>query len=164
MRKPLWRLFAPREKIVMTDAPAIGSAATPGVTAEWRTDIGRLSDYVSAQARTADIMVGGRSPTRAGVGAEVLEAGLMDSGRPLLIAAVKAPAAFDGTLAIAWKDTPEAACAVAHAAPFIRAAANVLIFSVNEPARKADKSSDRLRGMLSWHNPERLCGQSGYAQ
>lgn len=143
--------FCARAQIAMTDAAMVGSGS--GVTAEWRTEIGRLSDCLSAYARAADLMVAGRSPSRAGVGGEVLEAGLMDSGRPLLIAAAKAPDALGGTVAIAWKDTPEAARAVSAAIPFIGAAARVVIVSVAERSGQPDKSCDRLRGMLSWHNP-----------
>lgn len=150
--------FCAREQIVMTDTPAAGAQASGGITAEWRSDIGRLADYVSANARTTDLMVAGRSPTPSGVGDEVLEAGLMNSGRPLLIAAAlvagtKTPDALNGTVAIAWKDTPQAARAVSAAIPFIRAATRVVILSAKESAGSPDKSSDRLCGMLSWHNP-----------
>ena len=146
--------FCARENIPMVDAPS-GAAQT--VTAEWRTEIGRLSECIAAASRLADMMVAGRSPTRAGVGGEVLEAGLMDSGRPLLIASAAAPSdagkTLNGTVAIAWKDTREAARAVSAAIPFIVTAAKVLIVSVHEPDRPDDKSCDRLRAMLNWHNP-----------
>ncbi len=145
--------FCAREQIPMTDAPTAGDPGKQGVTAEWRTETGRLSDFVSAYARTADLMVAGRSPSRAGVGGEVLEAGLMDSGRPLLIAAAKAPENLGGTIAIAWKDTPEAACAVSAALPLIRAAAKVVVVTVSEHAVNPDKSADRLLSMLRWQNP-----------
>ncbi len=145
--------FCAREQIAMTDTAPTGTSGARAVTGEWRTDIGRLADDVSAYARSTDLMVAGRSPTPEGVGGEVLEVGLMGSGRPLLIAADKTADAFARTVAIAWKDTPEAARAVSAAMAFIGAAANVLIFSVQEAAHKPDKSCDRLREMLSWHNP-----------
>jgi nucleotide-binding universal stress UspA family protein len=145
--------FCASKQIPMTDLPEVGTSAAPGGTAEWRTEISRLSDCVSAYARVADLMVAGRSPSRAGVGGEVLEAGLMGSGRPLLIAAAKAPDALGGTVAIAWKDAPEAARAVSAAMPFIGTAARVLIVSVQEHGGRPDKSCDRLLGMLRWHNP-----------
>ena len=144
--------FCAREKIPMAEAPTVGTGAAQGVTAEWRTEIGRLSDSISAYARATDLMVAGRSPSRAGVGGEVLEAGLMDSGRPLLIASTQAPNLANGTIAIAWKDVPEAACAVAAAVPFLATAAKVLLVSVHEQGAPADNSCDRLREMLSWHN------------
>ncbi len=143
--------FCAREKIPMAEAP---TGVATGVTAEWRTEIGRLSDSIAAYARATDLMVAGRSPSRAGVGGEVLEAGLMDSGRPLLIASGKAPGALTGgTIAVAWKDAPEAARAVCAALPFIATAAKVLLVSVHEQGAQHDKSVDRLREMLSWHNP-----------
>lgn len=144
--------FCAREKILITDTPPGGTPSARTVTAEWRTEIGRLTDSISAYARATDLMVAGRSPSSAGVGGEVLEAGLMDSGRPLLIASTQAPKVPE-TIAIAWKDTPEAARAVAAALPFIGAAAKVLLVSVEEHGAPVDKSCDRLREMLSWHNP-----------
>ena len=62
--------FCAREKIPMAEAPTAGTGAAQGVTAEWRTEIGRLSDSISAYARATDLMVAGRSPSRAGGGGE----------------------------------------------------------------------------------------------
>jgi nucleotide-binding universal stress UspA family protein len=54
---------------------------------------------------------------------------------------------------IAWKDTREAAGAVRAAMPFLRAAAQVIVFIVPERSGDADKSHLRLVKMLRWHNP-----------
>jgi nucleotide-binding universal stress UspA family protein len=146
--KSVVEAFCAREQIAMSDAPS-----TTSVTAEWQTQIGRLSDCVASLARTTDLTVVGRSPSNAGVGAEVLEAGMMTTGRPVLIAASAGSGALGKTVVIAWKDTQEAGRAVAAAMPFIEAAERVIIVSVNGSAGEMNESCERLRKMLSWHNP-----------
>ena len=146
--KSVVEAFCAREQIAMSDAPS-----TTGVTAEWQTQTGRLSDCVASLARTTDLTVVGRSPSNAGVGAEVLEAGMMTTGRPVLIASSAGPGALGKTVVIAWKDTQEAGRAVAAAIPFIKSAERVIIVSVNGSAGEMDGSCERLRKMLSWHNP-----------
>jgi nucleotide-binding universal stress UspA family protein len=141
--------FCAREQIPMSGAPL----ASHGVTAEWQTQIGRLSDCVASLARTTDLTVVGRSPSNAGVGAEVLEAGMMTTGRPVLIASSAGPGALGKTVVIAWRDTQEAGRAVAAAIPFIESAERVIIVSVNASAGEMDEACERLRKMLSWHNP-----------
>jgi nucleotide-binding universal stress UspA family protein len=83
---------------------------------------------------------------------DVLEACLLGSGRPLLIAPAEAPASRSGVIAIAWKDRAEAAKAVAAALPFIEMADRVIIFSVDEGTETGGQSVERLRHALSWHN------------
>ena len=145
--KSVVEAFCAREQIAMSNVPS-----TTGVTAEWQTQIGRLSDCVASLARMTDLTVVGRSPSSAGVGAEVVEAAMMTTGRPVLIAASAGLGAFGKTVVIAWKDTQEAGRAVAAAMPFIEAAERVIIASVNESAGEMDDSCERLRKMLSWHN------------
>jgi nucleotide-binding universal stress UspA family protein len=58
-----------------------------------------------------------------------------------------------GTVAIAWKDTPEAAHAVAAAMPFVRRATRVVILSVEEDAKSTEPSCERLRHAIRWQNP-----------
>jgi nucleotide-binding universal stress UspA family protein len=83
---------------------------------------------------------------------DVLEAALMDTGKPLLIAPKVPPADLLGTVVIAWKDTPEAARAVAAAMPLIDNAARVVILSVGEGDAPADETCIRLQNALRWHN------------
>lgn len=145
--KSVVEAFCAREQIAMSNVPS-----TTGVTAEWQTQIGRLTDCVASLARMTDLTVVGRSPSSAGVGAEVVEAAMMTTGRPVLIAASAGLGAFGKTVVIAWKDTQEAGRAVAAAMPFIEAAERVIIASVNGSAGEMDDSCERLRKMLSWHN------------
>ena len=85
-----------------------------------------------------------------------MEAALMDTGKPVLIAPRAAGASvapIGGVVGIAWKDTREAAGAVRAAMPFLRSAAEVIVFIVPESGDDTDKSHLRLVKMLRWHNP-----------
>lgn len=80
----------------------------------------------------------------------------MATGRPVLIAPARAPSRLSGTVAVAWKNRPEAARAVAAARPFIELADRVVIISVEEDAETNERSCEMLRYALSWHNPKTI--------
>jgi nucleotide-binding universal stress UspA family protein len=104
--------------------------------------------------RVADLLVVGRAREGEAVAMDILEAALMESRRPVLIAPAEAPQKTSDTIAIAWKDTPEAARAVAAALPFIAAAKRVIILSAEEgDERSGQPSCERLLHALLWHNP-----------
>jgi nucleotide-binding universal stress UspA family protein len=81
-----------------------------------------------------------------------MEAALMDTGKPVLIAPRASGAPLNGVVGIAWKDTRESAGAVRAAMPFLQAASQVVVFIVPENDND-DKSHLRLVRMLRWHNP-----------
>jgi nucleotide-binding universal stress UspA family protein len=87
---------------------------------------------------------------------DVLEAALMDTGRPVLIAPPMAPASIGRIVTIAWKNTREAAGAVSAALPFIAQAERVIILTIDEDDEADDRSPERLQGVLRWHNPNVL--------
>lgn len=145
-----WSAFRDANGVVIADAPG-----TPGITGEWRREIGDPADTIGAHGRSADLIVAGKAREDGVVGLDVLEAALMDSGRPLLIAPDTAPSRLDGPLVIAWKDTREAAKAVAAALPFIARASAVIVLTVQESAETtSDPSVGRLVRALRWHNPK----------
>ena len=92
---------------------------------------------------------------------EVLEAALMDTGRPLLVVPPTVPQTLLGTVVIAWKDTAEAARAVAAAVPLLERAERVVIVSVVEEDEPREHTSDRLLRSLRWHNPNTCVRQLG---
>lgn len=127
-----------------------GSAS--GLSAELAVETGSEPQWLAEYGRFADLIVVGRQREGRESEIELLEAALLDTGRPLLIAPASAPAALPGCIAIAWKDTPEAARAVAAAMPFIEAAPRVVIISVTEAASSREPSAERLARSLRWHN------------
>ena len=123
-----------------------------GASAEYSMQQGDRSAWVAQYGRFADLVVMGRGGPDDGAG-ETLEAVLMDTGKPLLIAPAAAPASLGKRIVIAWKDTPEAARAVSCALAFISRAEQVTIVSVADDAESADQSGARLLRALRWHNP-----------
>lgn len=143
-----FRDFCTQEQLPISEAPV-----SPGVSAEWRTETGEEPRWLVEHGRVADLLVIGRDREDRDLAMENLEAALLGSGRPLLIAAAKLPQVMLATVAIAWKNTPEAARAVAAALPFIEKAERVIIFTIEEHAEDADRPSERLLHALRWHNP-----------
>jgi len=139
--------FCAREALTITASPP-----PSGPSAEWRSETGREPDWLAVHGRVADLLVVGRAREGEVVAMDILEAALMETGRPVLIAPAETPQTISDTVAIAWKDTPEAGRAVAAALPFIAAAKRVVILSVEEGDERTDqRSCERLLHALRWH-------------
>ena len=142
------REFCARQNIEITDARG---ADRP--TAEWRAETGEQEEWIARHGRAVDLLVVGRARNDQPVAQDMIEAALMQTGRPVLIPSTK-PRQLDlGTVVIAWKDTREAARAVAAAIPFVERATRVFILSAEEGESSTERSCDRLCHALRWHNP-----------
>jgi nucleotide-binding universal stress UspA family protein len=98
----------------------------------------------------ADLIVTARGAEHDITNRSVLEAALIETGRPLLIPAGNTPQSIiGGTVAIAWKASPQAARAVAAAMPFLVRATETVVMTVN--AGDGDDDADRLVHNLAWH-------------
>ena len=124
------------------------------VAAELIVEVGDEATGLVEHGRTEDLVIVGRQH-----GGEAVDLGhfqdvLRAVGRPLLIAATTCPARPLDTVVIAWKDTAEAARAVAVAMPFIARAGRVLVLSVEEAVVEAEPAScARLVATLSRQVP-----------
>lgn len=143
-----FREFCERERV-----PISGDPTTNLPSAEWQMETGDEPAWLSRHGRAADLLVVGRAREGETVAMDVLELALMASGRPVLITPAKGPDTLSRTVAIAWKDRPEAARAVAAAQPFVAKADQVLILAVDEGAGTDEQCCERLRHALSWQNP-----------
>ncbi len=144
-----WTAFCGQNGINQVDHPGVA-----GVTSEWVSETGTAADYLAAHGRTAGLIVAGRGEPEWGPDYALMEAALMDTGAPVLIAPrtdKAVPAPIDGIVGIAWKDTPESAAAVQAALPFVQKSSHVIVFTVVEDD-DGDKSHLRLAKMLRWHN------------
>ncbi len=143
-----WAAFRTANNVTLADSPG-----TPGITGEWRAEVGNEADWLAEHGRTSDLVIAGRGREGGVVAMDVLEAALMDSGKPLIVAPDNAPATLDGPVVVAWKNTRESAKAVAAALPFIRKASKVVILTVPESSdSEPDPSPVRLAAALRWHN------------
>ena len=146
-----WQSFAK----FCTEAGISTAGAQPGsgLSADLVVETGNESQWIADHGRFADLVVVGRLRDGQEVAMDLLEAALMDTGRPLLIAPAAPPQKLLGTVAIAWKDTPEAARAVSSAMPLIDRAESVVILSVGEDEKTREATTEQLQRSLRWHNP-----------
>lgn len=121
------------------------------LTAHLRLETGRDEDLIALRGRVADLIV----VTRAAKDAEVplramLEAALLESGRPLFVVPPEGAAKPLTTVAIGWNGSAEAARAVARSLPFLKKAEHVAVIAVEEGLRPGP-SADDLIEYLSLH-------------
>ncbi len=130
------------------------SGGEPGaaVTADLMVETGQVAHFVPDYGRFTDLVVLSRRPQGQETAREVMEAALMDTGRPLLLAPEQPPETLLATVAIAWEDSPEASRAVFAALDLLDKAERVVILSVSADAASADATADRLAEALRWHN------------
>jgi len=129
--------------------PGAPAEQPAGPSAEWHVETGREPDWVAAYGRASDLVVASRSVDEA-LGRSMLEAVLLETGRPLLIPGPAAMPASVERVAIAWKPVPQAARAVALAMPFLQHASELIIATVEESAEDGDEIA-RLSRYLEWH-------------
>jgi nucleotide-binding universal stress UspA family protein len=147
------------EKAAMGLAQAEVPAATfAEATIRWRETVGRVDQVIAAEGRLADLTVvagtepapGARPGVHDGGGYhEGLEAALLFTGRPVLLARTPSPSLGE-VVAIAWNGTPEGSRAVAAALPWLGGAAQVHVLTVGSSESSAD-NGDRLAAYLAWH-------------
>ena len=144
--------FCARENLPVLDAPAADS--NTAASAQWRVETGDDARSVASSGMSADLILASRGVEHDVTNRSVLEAAVIETGRPLLIPAGNAPGSMPGsiiggTVMIAWKTTPQAVRAVAAALPFLRRAGDIVVMTVDE-ADGAD-GADRLIRNLAWH-------------
>lgn len=141
--------FCRRWRVPLHDAPP-GPA---GVSASWREETGSTLEKTIASARVHDLVVLGRSPESDPLSASGIGEVMIAGGRPLLLAPVKAPENLAPTVAIAWKDTAEAARAATAAMPILAKAERIVVLSAaeNDDTAEALLSAEAVARQLRWH-------------
>src|SRR6266540_3673161 len=103
--KHLFENFCSGEGLAVLDGPTVQTGAAP--TAQWHVETGDEARSITAYGMTADLIVAARGGKNDATERSILEAALLDTGRPLLIPGEgPAPAFIGETIAIAWKATP----------------------------------------------------------
>jgi nucleotide-binding universal stress UspA family protein len=136
-----------RHDLPLADTPA----GQKGVSAEWIEEGGRVGDAIGRQGQVADLVVLAADPR--GRGDQALasfETALFRSGRPVLLVPKSPPADLAARPMIAWKETPEAARAVAAALPLLKYAAAIEVFAADDGAI-TPRAPETLLAYLAWH-------------
>ena len=143
--------FCKQEDVVFDDKPS----GAEGVSAHWREKTGDAFDELTSQARFHDLVVlAGGTERKGRLPPEGIGQIIVGCGRPVLLAAEKPRKSLAKTIAIAWKNTPEAARAVTAAMPLLSKAERIEVLSANEEDVRAMECvdfSDSIVRQLRWH-------------
>lgn len=128
------------------------AGAITGFSIGWREEVGREEDSVARYGRIHDLIVLGRPLSDNELPSMMtLNAALMESGRPLLVAPPTAPSSLGRNVAIAWNGSAEAARSVSAALPFLQKADSVRILAAEEQGSDAVLTAGDLVTYLAWH-------------
>lgn len=146
------------DKLIAEHGFSLANAPSPDLTAQWEDVTGREEEMVAWRGRLSDLVVMGRPEE----GAELpslmtLNAALMESGKPLLLAPPQAPATVGKSVAVAWNGSAEAGRAVAFALPLMKRAETVTILSLAEDDRTVAAPAGELAAFLAWHGITAQC-------
>lgn len=144
--------FCELHGISITDEPRFDR----GISASWCKETGNADRRLIFRARHYyDLVAAGRPTGPNGLPPDLLERLLLGCGRPLLIAPTQLSDPVPGTVMVCWKETAEAARAVAAAMPLLAKAERVILASVEEDDPSlADGLADLARH-LAWHGISR---------
>jgi nucleotide-binding universal stress UspA family protein len=143
-----YRQFCTSAKIQEMAAPH----KTKAVSAAWIDQEGDEVGQIIRMAQRYDLVVlhaalggnGGFSPGEAG---EII----LSRGGPVMLAAPRPPSEIASTIAIAWKNTPEAASALGAAMPLLYQANKIFVISVADEDHASDSTVDDVVVRLCWH-------------
>lgn len=145
-----FKAFCAREAVPFATCPV--GVSEKVASASWSEE--QPEDAVSAMllhARHHDLVVLGRAPRSNGLPGDLMEQLLFDSGRPVLIAPDQAPADSIETAVVCWKETPEAARALASAAPLLKATSQVVLLGTEDRRSGRPETLDDLAKRLEWN-------------
>ena len=121
------------------------------VSASWLQQTDRASERLLFQARHHDLIVLGRRRNNDYLPGGLIEALLVQSGRPILIAPPAPPRSVTGTVVVGWKETAEAARSLAFSLPLLKQAKNVLLLAVSEHGAASSEALHDCAQQLAWH-------------
>jgi nucleotide-binding universal stress UspA family protein len=143
--------FCKAHQIAQVNKPPGG----PSVTAAWREQSGDECATIKTLARFYDAVALAAGQERSGrLPSDDLGEIILSSGRPVLLAPERPISGAIDTIAVAWKDTREAAVAITAAMPLLARATRIEVLSVNEEdgdEQKCLDCSDNIVEQLRWH-------------
>ncbi len=121
-------VFCEQHRLHITETPS----ATIGVSVSWREASGDPRDITTKIGRFNDLVVLARPQMPGDLFIDDIGSILMACGRPLLLAPSRPTATVGSMIAIAWKETPEAARAVSSALPLLERADGIVVLYSQE--------------------------------
>ncbi len=128
-----------------------------GLGAGWTESIGDPAEHVARRGRLSDLVVLGHpAAAEAEGGYAEVEAGLFESGRPILIVGGTAYADPTAPVVVGWNGSAESARAVAGALPLLQRSSTVSVVAVGEP-EGFHPSAGELCAYLARHGVQGHC-------
>jgi nucleotide-binding universal stress UspA family protein len=122
-----------------------------GASAAWHEAYGGGFERIMRHARRSDLVVLGRASHTDGLPQDLVELILLGSGRPVLLAPQRPVKQLAGTALVCWKETAEAARAVAAAIPLLAECNRVVVLTVAERKEAPEGDEAGLVRHLAWH-------------
>jgi nucleotide-binding universal stress UspA family protein len=141
------RDFCAHAMIEICDTPAKAQK----VTASFREETDNAQARLTFHARHNDLIVMGRSKQTQGLAPDTLERLVLSCGRPMLVAASAPPQQLTGTVMVCWKESDNAARAVAAATPIMSKAKRVVFASVMERDDSVNEAMNHLARQFAWN-------------
>jgi nucleotide-binding universal stress UspA family protein len=126
-----------------------------GISASFREIQGDPAKDLTSQARYADLVVLARDTMAAETSWDVRGDVIVGCGRPVLLSSAKSSHGVFRNVAIAWKDTAEAARAVTAAMPVLTKAERIVVLSAREGGAKVEdalRSAEHIAALLRRHS------------
>ena len=124
---------------------------TKGVSAEWTQETDQPEKLFMFHARHSDLVVLGRQHNHDLMPDRFIEWLLLGSGRPILIAPDSTAIKGIDTVVVGWKETPEAARALAASLPLLKHAERVVLVTVEENPSTTSEDLTHLAQQLTWN-------------
>ncbi len=123
--------------------------AAGGLSYGWFEEAPEGESFVGSYGRVFDVIVMGRSDSNSiGLHDKAIEAGLFDSGRPVLIASPAPPRQIATNVLVAWNCSTEQARTTAFAMPLLRQAERVTVLHVEGgSAVPGPSAAQMIRGL-----------------
>ena len=127
----------------------------PVPSASFRREVGLLAQVIGRHACTHDMMVTACAPLSKETkeARAAIEAALLHSGRPVLLAPARPPDHVNGRVLVAWNDSPQCWHALSTALPFLAKAKEVVLFHAGED-RIQRETEEKAAEYLAWHGVE----------
>ncbi len=144
--KAMYDGFCRSSGFAIADKPGMAS----GATICWREENGREDEIVAIRGRLFDVIACGRPVHDSALPSPItLEAALLDTGRPILIAPPSMPAHMGSHIAVAWESSPEATHAISAAMPLLALAKKITLLSA-DPIEPPDIPAEDGATRLAW--------------
>jgi nucleotide-binding universal stress UspA family protein len=142
-----FKQFCQEHRVLIRDAPNPVELVSAHYSEQTDQPMARLLLHT----RHSDLVVLGRHRNRDYLASGLIEELLAHGGRPVIIANDNPPQSVAGTIVVGWKETAEAARALAAATPLLKQARRVVLLTVREEGGPSHEALEDLARQLAWH-------------